>query len=257
MPDTDASPAVKICGITRLEDAELAVELGAWALGMIFYAPSPRRCAIASAREIAAATRRSAELCGVFVNAPLEEVVATAAELDLSLVQLHGDEGPSYCAEAARRTGARIIKSVQVHAAGDVKAAERYRVDFHLLDARATTRAKRSLRGGTGETFDWALLERRRSRVPLILSGGLEPGNVADGIAAAAPHGLFAVDTATGTEQAPGRKDPAKLQAFFAAVHSAGGRLRAPGEAALAEREPRPAPPGDPSGSDVLAAPRR
>jgi phosphoribosylanthranilate isomerase len=220
MPD-DAPiqpPRVKICGITRLEDAELATELGAWALGMVFYAPSPRRCSLAEAGRIAAAMRRRTELCGVFVNATMDEVVAHAEQLGLTLLQLHGDEGPSFCAEAARRTGARVIKAVQVRASGDIKAAERFHVDFHLLDARPATAAGRPLRGGTGETFDWDLLAERRSRVPLILSGGLTPENVGEAIAAATAHGLYAVDSASGTEAAPGRKDHGRLRAFFAAA---------------------------------------
>lgn len=218
-------PRVKVCGLTRVEDAELAVELGAWAAGMVFYAPSPRRCSLAAAREIAAALRRRAELCGVFVNATMDDVVAHAEELGLTMLQLHGDEGPSFCAEAGRRTGARVIKALQVRSAGDVKAARRFRVgvDFHLLDARAPTSAGTPLRGGTGETFDWALLSERRSRVPLILSGGLSPGNVAAAIAAAAPYGLYALDTASGTELAPGRKSPELLRAFFAQARASDG----------------------------------
>ena len=103
---------VKICGITRLDDAELAVELGAWAIGMIFYESSPRRCSLAEGQLITSALRRKAELCGVFVNAPMEEVVETSEQLGLTLLQLHGDEGPSFCGEAARRTGARIVKAL-------------------------------------------------------------------------------------------------------------------------------------------------
>lgn len=217
-----AVPKVKICGLTCLEDAELAVELGAWAVGMVFQGESPRRCSMAQARLIAASLRRRTELCGVFVNASLEEITEVARELDLALVQLHGDEGPAFCAEAGRRTGARVIKALQVRASGDVEDAERFRrVAFHLLDARASDPHRRGLRGGTGETFDWGLLAARRSAVPLILSGGLESENVAAGIAAARSHGLFAVDTASGTEAAPGRKDPEKLRAFFAAVEGA------------------------------------
>ena len=108
-----SEPRVKVCGLTNLPDAELAVELGAWALGMIFSAGSPRRCSLEEARQIAAKLRRRAELCGVFVNAPLQQVAATSEELGLSMLQLHGDEGPSYCAEAARRSGARVIKATQ------------------------------------------------------------------------------------------------------------------------------------------------
>jgi phosphoribosylanthranilate isomerase len=208
---------VKICGITSLHDAELAVELGAWAIGMIFFQGSPRRCSLEQAQRITAALHRKVELCGVFVNAPLELVVETSEDLGLTIVQLHGDEGPAFCGEVPRRTGARVIKAAQVAGPGDVRDLERYHVDFHLLDARSRTPEKQQLRGGTGETFDWGLLAARRSQVPLILSGGLDAENVADAIARTRP---FAVDSASGTEQAPGKKDEAKLQAFFAAVQS-------------------------------------
>jgi phosphoribosylanthranilate isomerase len=218
-------PRVKICGLTNLPDAELAVQLGAWALGMIFYAGSPRSCSMDEALRIVTALRRRAELCGVFVNAPLEQVMQTSEQLGLTMLQLHGDEGPSFCLEAARRTGAKVIKAVQVSGPGDLRDVERFHVDYHLLDARAREPRRRELRGGTGETFDWALLRARRSKVPLILSGGLGPDNVAEGIAAARP---YAVDTASGTEAAPGRKDPGRLAAFFAAVHSAAPATTAP-----------------------------
>ncbi len=210
---------VKVCGITNLEDAERAVELGAWALGMIFFPGSPRRCSLAEAQRIVAALRRRVELCGVFVNAPLEQVVQMGEELELSMLQLHGDEGPSFCAEAARRNGARVIKAAQVSGPGDVRDLERFHVDFHLLDARSRAPHRQDLRGGTGETFDWTLLAGRRSSVPLILSGGLTAGNVTEAINVAHP---YAVDTASGTEAAPGRKDPQKLRAFFDAVEQAG-----------------------------------
>lgn len=206
---------VKICGITNLDDAEMAVELGAWTLGMIFYEGSPRRCSLAEAQRIVARMRRKVELCGVFVNAPLEQVVRTSEDLGLSMLQFHGDEGPSFCAEATRRNGARVIKAGQVSGPGDVRDLERFHVDFHLLDARPTAAERKGLRGGTGETFDWTLLRARRSSVPLILSGGLNASNVADGIAVARP---YAVDTASGTEAAPGRKDPREMRAFFDAV---------------------------------------
>jgi phosphoribosylanthranilate isomerase len=212
---TATHPRVKVCGVTRLPDAEMAVELGAWALGMIFFEGSPRRCSLTEAQRIVAALRRRVELCGVFVNATLEQVVATSEGLGLSMLQLHGDEGPSFCAEARRRDGARVIKAAQVSGAGDVRDLERFHVDFHMLDARARAPERHALRGGTGETFDWTLLAARRSKVPLILSGGLGADNVAQAIAATHP---YAVDTASGTEAAPGRKDPAKLRAFFDAV---------------------------------------
>jgi phosphoribosylanthranilate isomerase len=211
-------PKVKVCGITNLDDAEMAVELGAWALGMIFYEGSPRSCSPAEAQRIVAVLRRKVELCGVFVNATLEEVVDTSEEIGLSMLQFHGDEGPSFCAEAARRNGERVIKAAQVSSPGDVRDLERFHVDFHLLDARARTPGREGMRGGTGETFDWRLLAARRSKVPLILSGGLNAENVAEAIAVARP---WAVDTASGTEMAPGHKDPEKLRAFFVAAQQA------------------------------------
>lgn len=193
----------------------MAVELGAWALGMIFYERSPRRCSVAEAQRIAARLRRRVELCGVFVNAPLEQVVHTSEDLGLTMLQFHGDEGPSFCAEAKRRNGARVIKARQVSGPGDVRDLERFHVDFHLLDARSSAAGRQELRGGTGETFDWTLLAARRSKVPLIVSGGLNADNVAEAISTA--H-CYAVDTASGTESAPGRKDPERLRAFFESV---------------------------------------
>ena len=210
------STRVKICGLTNLEDAEAAAAMGAWALGMVFAEGSPRRCSPEEAQRIAAALQRRAELCGVFVNAPLDVLVAAARDIGLTMLQLHGDEGPSYCAEAGRRTGARVIRAQQVAGPGDVQAVERYHVDFHLLDARS--RARPSLRGGTGETFEWELVRSRRSHVPLILSGGIDAGNAAAAIAAVHP---YALDSSSGTESAPGHKDPARMEALFAAVREA------------------------------------
>ena len=212
---SEAPTRVKICGITRLDDAALAVELGAWAVGMVLYEPSPRKCSLTEAQSITAALRRRVELCGVFVNAHMEEVVDVSEQLGLTLLQLHGDEGPSFCAEAARRTGARVVKALQVSGIGDIRDAARFHTDFHLLDARSTVPGRDGLRGVTGETFDWKLLAGRRSKTPLILSGGLGPDNVTEAIERVHP---FAVDTATATESAPGRKDPVKLRDFFAAV---------------------------------------
>jgi phosphoribosylanthranilate isomerase len=201
---------VKVCGITRPEDAELAVELGAWALGFILWPRSPRVADPAVAAGIAAALRRRVELVGVFVNATLEEIAHAADELHLSHVQLHGDEGPAFCAEAARRTGAKVIKAVRVRSAADFQDLERYHTDFHMLDTAA-----RGLRGGTGETWDWALAARRRRKIPAILSGGLTAENVAAGIEAVDP---WAVDVSSGVEASPGVKDPDKLRAFIAAA---------------------------------------
>jgi phosphoribosylanthranilate isomerase len=236
MSISETPPKVKICGITNLPDAELALELGAWAIGMIFFEDSPRRCSLEEAQRITAALQRKVELCGVFVNDPLEQVVKTSEDLGLTIVQLHGDEGPSFCGEVPRRTGARVIKAAQIAGPGDVRDLERYHVDFHLLDARAQAEGRQELRGGTGETFDWALLAERRSKVPLILSGGLTGENVARAIAQTRP---FAIDSASGTESAPGKKDEGKLRALFAAVQS----TVSIGESGLDREEESPRPP--------------
>jgi phosphoribosylanthranilate isomerase len=204
------APRFKICGLTRQQDAELAVEAGAWALGVILWARSPRRCPFPEAERIARTMRRRAEVCGVFVNPTLDEVAGAADALGLTMVQLHGDEGPAFCSEVARRTGAKVVKAARVRSRADVQALARFHTDLHLLDAH-----REGLRGGTGETFDWGLAAERRSAVPLILSGGLTPDNVAAAIAAVGP---YAVDTASGTEAGPGIKDPEKVRAFAAAV---------------------------------------
>jgi phosphoribosylanthranilate isomerase len=204
------SPRVKICGVARLEDAVLATELGAWAVGMVFHRPSPRHCTLAEAEQIAATLRRRVELAGVFVNDSLDEVGRVSERLGLTLVQLHGDEGPAFCGEVARRTGARVIKAMPIAGAGSLQDLERFHTDFHLLDGHAP-----GLRGGGGQVFDWQLLATRRSSVPTILGGGLNAENVGAAITATRP---YAVDVASGVEASPGVKDPARLRAFFAAV---------------------------------------
>jgi phosphoribosylanthranilate isomerase len=208
---------VKICGLTNLDDAAEAVRLGAWALGLIHYDGSPRCVEPAAAAEIGAAFRRKAEVVGVFVNPTLDEVVAAAENAGLSIVQLNGTEGESFCAEVARRAGVKVIKAIHVASAADVHAAESYRTDFHLFDRRG-----KGLWGGTGESFDWELLRGHRSEVPAILAGGLRPDNVAAAIAVTHP---FAVDVASGVEAEPGRKDHAALEAFFAAANPVGEKV--------------------------------
>ncbi len=201
---------VKICGLTRLQDAELAVQLGAWAVGMVFHPASRRCCPLAEAEMIGAALHRRVELAGVFVNAPLDEITRVSERVGLTLVQLHGDEGPAFCAEVARRTGARTIKAVAIRGLFTVRGLERFHTDFHLVDGYAP-----GLRGGTGESFDWSLLSKRRSKLPLIVGGGLDAERVAAAIATTHP---FAVDVASGVETAPGIKDPQRMRAFFEAA---------------------------------------
>jgi phosphoribosylanthranilate isomerase len=204
---------VKICGITDPDDARRAAELGAWAIGLIFHEPSPRSVDPEVAEAIGAELRRDLEVVGVFANEPLDRVAELAERCSLTLLQLHGDEGPAFCREAARRTGAKVMKALRVHDRADVRDAAAFHTDYHLLDAHVP-----GLRGGTGETFPWELVEAHDRRTPVVLSGGLTPDNVQEAIAAVHP---FAVDTASGTEAAPGRKDPAKLKAFFRAVERA------------------------------------
>jgi phosphoribosylanthranilate isomerase len=201
---------IKHCGITTLDDAHRAAEAGAWALGMIFWPGSPRRCELGEAQLIGTSLRRTVALAGVFVNARLEEIDLTVQAAGLSLVQLHGDEGPAFCGEVARRTGAKIIKATRVRSRAALQAAAAFHTDFHLLDAHVE-----GVPGGTGQTIDWDLVRNARFSTPVILSGGLTAANVAAAIAATKP---FAVDVASGTERAPGVKDPAALQAFAEAV---------------------------------------
>jgi len=210
---------VKVCGITRPEDAELAASLGAWAVGFNFWEHSKRRCDPAVAAGIARALRRRVEPIGVFVNPTLDEVVRLAEGVGLTHVQLHGDEGPAFCTAVAERTGARVIKALRVASGADIRSASRFHTDFHLLDAYSPESP-----GGTGESFDWELARKHSSGPPVVLSGGLTAENVGTAIEVARP---FAVDVASGTEAAPGRKDPAKLEAFMRAVEAADARLGA------------------------------
>ncbi len=204
---------IKFCGITSLADAQRAVDAGAWAVGLNFWPRSPRRCDAAIATEIATKLKRRAEIVGVFVNPTLEHLVRTADAVGLTAVQLHGDEGPSFCAEARRRTGCKVIKAARVRSGADIQGLGRFHTDYHLLDSYVP-----GARGGTGETFEWELARTHRGAIPMILSGGLTPDNVGDAITRVDP---FAVDVASGIESAPGIKDPDKLQAFAAAVREA------------------------------------
>ena len=220
------APKIKFCGITDPADAAAGVSAGAWALGMILWPHSPRACDPAVAAEIAAEFKRKAELVGVFVNPTLDEVFAAADAIGLSMLQFHGDEGPSFCAEAGRRTGCKVIKAARVRGRSDIQALMPFHTDYHLLDSYVPGRP-----GGTGATFEWELVRasaagRRRGagggRVPVILSGGLTPDNVGEAIAVVRP---FAVDVASGVESSPGHKDHAKLHAFATATREAGELL--------------------------------
>ena len=219
-------PRIKICGVTSLDDATLAADLGAWAVGCILWPRSPRACDPAEAARIVAGLRRRVEVVGVFVNAHLDEVAGMVDGVGFSIVQLHGDEGPAFCAEVARRTGAKVIKAAPIRLRADIVAMEAFHTDFHLLDAYVEGQ-----RGGTGTTFDWRLVNERRTRTPMILSGGLNPENVGPSIAATEP---FAVDSASGTEASPGVKDPDRMAAFFDAVNATAPPEPGPEEAPVA-----------------------
>jgi phosphoribosylanthranilate isomerase len=195
---------VKVCGITRPEDAELAVELGAWAIGFILWPGSARHVDPAMAAGIAGGLRRRVQLVGVFVNQHLDDVARAAGELGLTHVQLHGDEGPSFCSAVAQRTGCRVIKAVRVRSRADLIGAERFHTDLHMLDGP-----------GNGQPWDWRLAAERRSRTPLLLAGGLTAENVGEAIEVVQPWG---VDVASGVESEPGVKDPERLREFMAAV---------------------------------------
>lgn len=152
-------------------------------------------------------------MVGVFVNPELDEVAKAVEDAGLTMVQLNGEEGPSFCGEVARKTGVKVIKAVHVSSAADIHAAEAFRTDFHLFDKGA-----QGLWGGSGESFDWGLLGERRSDIPAIVAGGLRPENVAEAIAVTRP---YAVDVASGVEAEPGRKDHAAMTAFFEATQTA------------------------------------
>jgi phosphoribosylanthranilate isomerase len=201
---------VKVCGITRPEDAELAATLGAWGIGFILWPRSPRMADPAIAAGIARVMHRRLETVGVFVNQPLDEIAALADAIGFTHVQLHGDEGPSFCAAVAQRTGAKVIKAVRIGHASDLRDLERFHTDYHLLDT-----ASRGQYGGTGRTWDWSLLAQRRAKTPFLLAGGLNPDNVAEAIVATRP---WAVDVSSGIESEPGVKDHDKMHALFAAV---------------------------------------
>jgi phosphoribosylanthranilate isomerase len=198
---------VKICGITTLADAMVAVEAGADALGFNFYRPSPRYIRPEKAREIIDRLPESILKVGVFVNEDVESVARIATEANLSAVQLHGDESPEYCHKLA---GQYVIK---VFRAGDGVDVETYGVDAIMLDTKDDL-----LRGGTGRVFDWSIAQRTNDSTPkLFLAGGLSPENVAEAITTVRP---YAVDACSSLEESPGRKDHTRVRAFVKAVRS-------------------------------------
>jgi phosphoribosylanthranilate isomerase len=204
-----AAPAVKVCGICRPEDAQLAVELGASAIGFVFWPDSPRYVEPDRARQIAAALPQGVITVGVFVNQAAGEVADIADRVGLHAVQLHGDESVTEFAALPQR----VIKAIAVGPSFDASALDALPSNVTvLLDAHDPVR-----RGGTGRTIDWTIAAGIAAGRDAILSGGLTAANVAEAIARVRPR---MIDVSSGVEAAPGRKDAAKLREFFSAVHS-------------------------------------
>ncbi|WP_122664926.1 phosphoribosylanthranilate isomerase [Pseudomonas viridiflava] len=198
----------KICGITRIEDALAAVEAGADAIGFVFYAKSPRAVSVQQARAIIAALPPFISTVGLFVNASRCELNETLDAVPLDMLQFHGDETPEQCDGYHRP----YIKALRVQAGDDIAASCRLYSGASgiLLDTFVA-----GVPGGTGETFDWALIPNDLEK-PIILAGGLTSANVAQAITQVRP---YAVDVSGGVEKSRGIKDHDKIRAFMSAVH--------------------------------------
>ncbi len=200
---------VKICGVTRAADAEAAAAAGADWIGLNFWSRSRRRVTVEQAQEVARAIPREILRVGVFVNAPLAVVRATALAVGLDLIQLHGDEDARYMAAL----GLPTLRALRVAGRESLRTLDELVGDTILLDAPSASY------GGSGEVFDWALAREVAARGKrVILAGGLTAENVAQAIREARPHG---VDVATGVESAPGVKDAELMRRF---VHAARGQ---------------------------------
>ncbi len=200
---------VKICGLTTPEDARLAADLGAYAIGLNFYPESPRSISPFAARAILRELPPFVTPVGIFVNWLPETVIALSQALRLAAAQLHGDETPHEVAEVAKKIP--VIKAIRLEKGTAPPLLLKHRAaTAFLLDA-----ARPGQFGGTGDTIDWSAAHALGKTHRIILAGGLTPENVAEAIRTVRP---YAVDVASGVESSPGKKDPAKLRAFFAAV---------------------------------------
>jgi phosphoribosylanthranilate isomerase len=208
---------VKICGITRLQDAVSAARFGADAVGFVF-AESPRRVTPEAAREISREMPDGPARVGVFVDTPVDEVRSIARYCDLDLVQLHGSEDYDYCAALE----GRAIKALRVNGTLDIARATRYAqegaCEALLLDGFDPGR-----RGGTGKSFDWKMVNLIEGKPRLIIAGGLKPDNVADAVKSARPYG---VDASSGIESEPGVKDPVLMYKFIEKARKADYEVR-------------------------------
>jgi phosphoribosylanthranilate isomerase len=202
--------AVKICGITRPEDALAAARAGAHAIGLVFYPKSPRHVRPARAMEIIRVLPPFVTTVGLFVDATAEEVRAALAEAPVGLLQFHGDERPEFCRQFKRP----YVKAVRVRPGVDLL---QYARDYHDARALLLDASVEGLHGGSGVSFDWDLIPRAVP-LPVILSGGLTVANVRDAVRRARPE---AVDVSSGVESAKGVKDAAKIAAFITGVRDA------------------------------------
>ena len=194
---------VKICGITSLDDALMAVEAGADALGFVFFEKSPRYLSPEVAARIIESIPPMVQVVGLFVNAELDFVNRTADSCGLDIVQLHGDESPAYCRLVRRR----VMKAFRVRGPESLVSLADYHVAAYLLDAYSP-----NAYGGTGESFDWDCAAAAKEQGAIVLAGGLNPGNIALAVAKVAP---YAVDVSSGVESSPGCKDPEKVRRFI------------------------------------------
>ena len=200
---------VKICGLTRFDQALEIAQLGVGAIGFIFYPPSPRYIAPEQAKKICDALPPFVQKIGVFVDAPFDEVVRVASQLFLDKVQLHGKEDPAYTQELSQR-GVGWLKAFRVGPDFDFTLLERYAAPYVLLDSKVE-----KVFGGSGQPIDWQALPKERRGKQWILSGGLNLGNIEQAVRIVRPAAL---DVSSGVESAPGVKDLAKVRAFLTKI---------------------------------------
>lgn len=198
---------IKICGITRPDDAQFAAQLGVNALGLVFYPPSPRGVSIPQAQAIANVTPPFVQLVGLFVNATVEEIQTILAHVPLNLLQFHGEEKPDFCAQFQRP----YIKALHIKENSDVNAQIQ---SYDLARGILLDTFNPTLKGGTGETFDWQQIPKN-VRKPLILAGGLNTNNIKQAILQVKPS---AVDVSGGVEESKGIKNFSKIRDFIQMV---------------------------------------
>jgi phosphoribosylanthranilate isomerase len=207
----------KICGINDPVAMETAVAGGASHVGLVFYPPSPRAVNAAQAAELAPIAEGRAVRTGLFVDPDDRLLDDVLARVPLDLLQLHGKETPARLAAIRERTGRKVMKAIRVGTAGDIGGANAFLdvADWLMFDGLPPKYMKNALPGGNAVSFDWTLLAGHDWPLPWMLAGGLSANNVA---AAVRQSGARVVDTSSGVEDAPGRKNPEKIRAFLAAV---------------------------------------